>query len=130
MNVTRGACLRAWLAALGWMALIFWLSAQPTLPDLGPDLTDIQDIVGHFVAYFGLAFWLIRALRRTPAVRHPRLWTFLLALAYALSDELHQSFVPNRHADPFDVLVDLTGVVAFLVFDFGFWRVWRAGGDG
>ncbi len=130
MTAIRWARLRAWAMVIAWMGLIFWLSAQPTLPELGPDLADIQDIAGHFVAYFMLAFWLARALRRTPGVRHPRRWTLVLALLYALSDELHQAFVPNRHADPFDVLVDLMGVVTFWIFDFGFWRRWRAGRDG
>ncbi len=122
MTGPRWARVRAWVLVVAWMAMIFWLSAQPKLPNLGPDLTEIQDILGHFLVYAGLAFWLARAFRRTPGVRHPLLWTVVLAMLYALSDELHQAFVPNRHPDPFDILVDFLGVVVFLIFDFGFAR--------
>ena len=58
MTGPRWARVRAWVLVVAWMAMIFWLSAQPKLPDLGPDLTEIQDILGHFLVYAGLAFWL------------------------------------------------------------------------
>lgn len=120
MTASRRARVQAWALAIAWMAMIFVLSSQPSLPDLGPNLTELQDIAGHFVAYAGLAFWLARALRRTPGVRHPLAWAVVLAMLYALSDELHQAFVPNRHADPFDILVDFLGVITFVILDFGF----------
>ena len=34
----------------------------------------------------------------------------LIAVAYAISDEYHQSFVEGRHGSPVDVLIDSTGV--------------------
>ena len=34
----------------------------------------------------------------------------LNALAYAISDELHQHFVPGRLGSPLDVLIDAAGV--------------------
>lgn len=114
MTAARRACIQAWMMVIAWMALIFGLSAQPQLPNLGLGPADLQDILGHFLVYAGLAFWLARALRRTPAVRRPLAWTLALAMLYALSDELHQAFVPNRHPDPFDILVDTLGIVAFL----------------
>ena len=119
MTGPRWARVRAWVLVVAWMAMIFGLSAQSRLPDLGPNLIELQDIIGHFVVYAGLAFWLARALRRTPGVRHPLVWTVVLATLYALSDELHQAFVPNRHADPFDILVDLLGIVTFVILDLG-----------
>lgn len=119
MTASRRARVQAWALVFAWMAMIFGLSAQSRLPDLGPNLIEIQDIIGHFVVYAGLAFWLARALRRTPGVRHPLVWTVVLATLYALSDELHQAFVPNRHADPFDILVDLLGIVTFVILDLG-----------
>lgn len=120
MTASRRARVQAWALVFAWMAMIFGLSAQSRLPDLGPNLIEIQDIIGHFVVYAGLAFWLVRALRRTPGVRHPLVWAVVLAMLYALSDELHQAFVPNRHADPFDILVDFLGVITFVILDFGF----------
>jgi len=36
----------------------------------------------------------------------------LLATAYGVTDEYHQSFVPGRTADPMDVVKDLAGAAA------------------
>jgi VanZ family protein len=35
---------------------------------------------------------------------------FVLATLYAVTDELHQSFVAGRHASPLDVAIDAAGV--------------------
>jgi VanZ family protein len=59
--------------------------------------------LAHAVEFAVLGLLLARALGRAG-----------LALAfgalYALSDEIHQSFVPGRYASPLDVLVDSAGV--------------------
>jgi len=56
------------------------------------------------------------------AVAHPGRWRWrsaalalLITIAYAISDEFHQSFVPNRTGSPFDVVIDATGAVAVLL---------------
>ena len=36
----------------------------------------------------------------------------LIAVAYGVTDEWHQSFVPNRHADPRDLAADAIGACA------------------
>lgn len=118
MTHHRLSLLAAWLAVAAWAALIFTLSAQSTLPDLTHGLPDLQDIAGHLTAYAGLASWLALALRRTPGVRRPWLWAFVLTVLYGLSDEFHQSFVPNRHPDLFDVATDMVGAALALWF----WR--------
>ncbi len=46
---------------------------------------------------------LVRATRR-------ELPAFLLGVVYAASDEVHQHFVPGRHATPVDVAIDAVGV--------------------
>jgi VanZ family protein len=55
----------------------------------------------------------------------PRAWLIALALTavYALSDELHQSFVPGRVADPLDLLCDGFGALLAL----SLWAWWRRG---
>jgi VanZ family protein len=40
----------------------------------------------------------------------------LLGWVFAFSDELHQYYVPNRAADPYDLLADMIGVLAGLIF--------------
>ncbi len=103
-----------WLAVVAWMAVIFFLSAQPRLPHIMPSVLDsFQDVIGHFVAYAILAALLFRALDAAGA-SHPMLLALLLVFLYALSDEFHQSFVPGRHPDPFDVATDLAGALVAL----------------
>jgi len=36
----------------------------------------------------------------------------LLSALFGISDEIHQSFVPFRTADPMDVLADILGSIA------------------
>jgi VanZ family protein len=38
-----------------------------------------------------------------------------MALAYAISDEFHQTFVPGRSGAPRDVAIDLIGITAGLL---------------
>ena len=44
------------------------------------------------------------------------------AVAYAISDEVHQWFVPGRQSDPIDVLLDATGAAVGLA---GWWLLTR-----
>ena len=90
---------------LALMAVIFAFSAQP---DLGTGL-GVFDLVlrklAHMVEY-GLLWWLWwRAL----GYERPGL-AALIAIAYAASDELHQSFVEGRVGSPVDVAIDALGV--------------------
>lgn len=40
---------------------------------------------------------------------------------FAVTDEIHQSFVPNRGASPIDVLIDITGALIAM----GLIRLWK-----
>jgi VanZ family protein len=92
------------------MGLIFWSSSQTG----GGDIPEWGRVVAHFSEYALLgALWLwalYPRLRRTA-------WPVAAAIsvAYAISDEIHQSFVPGRFSDPFDVLVDSLGIATALV---------------
>jgi VanZ family protein len=98
---------RRWLPPLLWAAGIFALSARSRLPTL-PPLLD-WDKGQHALAYALGGVLLARALR-------PRRHAWLLALAlgslYGVSDEIHQSFVRGRQADPLDWVADTLGVLA------------------
>ena len=88
------------------MAVIFVLSAQPDLDSgLGPWDTILRK--GAHMAEFGLLWFLWwRALghRSIPAAA-------AIAIGYAVTDELHQTFVEGRHGAPLDVLIDSAGVL-------------------
>ena len=90
---------------LALMALIFVLSAQPDLNSgLGVWDTILRKIA-HMTEY-GLLWWLWwRALGRG----HP-LPAVAITLAYAATDEYHQTFVEGRHGSPWDWAIDSAGV--------------------
>jgi VanZ family protein len=93
------------------MAAIFTASSIPgkDLPQLG--LLDLSlKKGGHVLGYLLLGFFLLRGL--VPSGSAP--WraaglAVLLAGLYAVSDEVHQVFVPGRGPAVADVAIDLTG---------------------
>jgi VanZ family protein len=102
--VTRSRTLTHWLPVVLWAALIFALSSIPHLSSgLGTwDL--VLRKCAHVTEYAILALLSARALlREVPA--------FALGLLYAVSDEVHQSFVRGRHAAPLDVAIDSVGLL-------------------
>ncbi len=84
------------------------------IPD-PPVPSDIPDLSMHQAAYFGLTLLLIRALAggRWAGVTVTRLaWACVVAILYGASDEWHQSFVVNRHAELRDLGADAVGALA------------------
>jgi len=109
--------LRRWLPPLLWMALIFLLSAQPTLPEVRQAWLDLLVKKGGHALAYGVLTWLyLRALRgSSPPNDRLRLAALALALAYAISDELHQAFVPGRNASLLDLAIDGSGAMLALL---------------
>jgi MYXO-CTERM domain-containing protein len=90
---------------LALMAVIFAFSAQP---DLGTGLGVWDTILRKLahMAEYGLLWWLWwRALGYRDALA-----AAAITVAYAATDEFHQSFVTGRHGTPVDVLIDAAGV--------------------
>jgi len=85
------------------MLVIFLFSAQPA-PDLlvfGWADTIIKK-GGHMIGYAFLALSYWRAFD----FRGGKRWlAWLLAVLYAVTDELHQSFVPGRHPSIWDIVL-------------------------
>jgi VanZ family protein len=95
---------RLWLPVVAWAAVIFALSS---VPDLGTGLGGWDLVlrkIAHAAEYAVLGALLVRATGRTGLA-------FALGTLYAVSDELHQSFVPGRLGSPIDVAIDAVGVV-------------------
>ncbi|MBN3554165.1 VanZ family protein [Fictibacillus nanhaiensis] len=64
----------------------------------------------HFSTYFVLGFLMYRALNYY--LLNKRLtWliSWIMTILYAISDEVHQSFTPNRSPHLEDVMIDATG---------------------
>jgi VanZ family protein len=104
-----------WGPALGVMAVVFALSSQPGLrvsDDPGVDLPLRH--VAHVAAYALVCLCLVRGICWGLDGK-PRSRDLLLAVAlatlYGVSDEVHQSFVPDRTGHAVDVGWDLVGAM-------------------
>ena len=117
LHAVFGSPLARWLAVAGWMALIFFLSSQPQLPSAPDPRVDLLFKKGaHFTVYAVLAVLFRRAL---PPSRWIWALSWIFTVLYAASDEWHQSFVPGRHPQLTDVLIDACGAAT------GLWIFWR-----
>lgn len=93
------------------MATIFYLSSQPR-PALDLGFTN-QDKLLHLGAYGLLSMLLLGGMSRHVSGYRPMqaATATLLAALYGCSDEWHQSFVPGRMLDGFDLLADTLGAL-------------------
>jgi VanZ family protein len=97
-----------WAAVLLWAGVIFALSSIPSLSTGLGVWDEVLRKGAHAIEYAILGILLFRALERELPV-------FLLGVAYAITDEVHQHFVQGRHASPFDVAFDAAGVALGLL---------------
>lgn len=119
----------AWLFVFVWMGLIFYLSHQSAsessqlsggvvafvlhiLHTIIPQSIEVSAFHtfirkgAHFFAYFILGILIYRALWG----RWKNFFMALfIALLYAVSDEVHQLFIPGRSGEFRDVLIDSAG---------------------
>lgn len=115
--------LQLWGPVALYMAVLFALSAQATLP--GASLT--PDWTQHGLAYAGLAVVTARALaggRWAGVAAGSLIAAWVIATLYGVSDEVHQAFVPGRMADVRDVIADATGA-ALALSALGAWSIIR-----
>lgn len=137
-----------WLPVAAWASLIFFFSTEYFSSDStagvfgslfysffsGISAEAIEIIhgvirkVGHWTEYGILSMLLLWALKndsdRLWEWRHA-CWTLFFVLIYAISDELHQSFVPSRTATVGDVLIDVFGGICGTL-----WTYWYRTGIG
>jgi len=130
-----------WAAVIAWMGLIFSFSVEtasessetsggfisffmekwlPGFTDLSPAVqtAKIESVTyfvrksAHFCIFAVLGFLTCAALRSCD-VRTGRSFLFasLIGAVYAVSDEIHQTFVPGRAGMIRDVLLDTAGVL-------------------
>jgi VanZ family protein len=113
--MTLAVRVRIWAPPVALMGVIFALSAQPDLNSgLGTLDTVLRKLV-HAAEYGLLAFLWVRALHTTSARDLALPLAFALTVAYAATDEYHQTFVQGRHGSPVDVAIDAAGAALVLL---------------
>jgi len=103
-----------WLPVILWAGLIFYLSG---VPNLNSGMQVFWDVFWRKLAHateFGiLNLLLFRALwGYTWSFKKALWWSLILSGLYAVSDELHQYFVPMRQCRWQDVAQDSLGTLA------------------
>jgi VanZ family protein len=107
--------------------LIVYLSSQ-TNPDrhLPSFLFGISDKILHAFEYGILGILLYRAFKQTTGTFRSMAFAMICVVAFGISDEVHQWFVPRRQADFWDLVADTCGG-AFLILGWVFmiekWRI-------
>lgn len=126
----------SWTMVIMWMGLIFFLSAQVATEsdslslglteglmriiekispgmDVGSILSNhVVRKLAHFFAYLILGVLVLNALTKSGYTR-TSIGAMALAICvlYAVSDEVHQLFVPGRSGQVKDVLIDSVGAM-------------------
>ena len=99
---------RLWGPVAAWMAVVFAGSSRP-VPDA---VAGVPDWLAHGLEYAVLSALVCRALggglARAVSVR-AALLAVMVSVLYGVTDEVHQSFVPGRMSDAWDVVKDLAG---------------------
>jgi VanZ family protein len=113
-SASRRTRALVWLPVLIWAGVIFVFSATPNLRFA--EVADVDFVVrkaGHMLIFGVLAVLIWRALARS-GVDRAMIWSWLLTVGYAATDEAHQSFTVGRHASPVDVAIDSCGALLLL----------------
>ncbi len=105
-----------WAPVLLYCCLIVYLSSLSNPSQNFPSFfSDFSDKLVHGVEYGILGILLYRALRHTTQISQNIGVAIFCASAFGISDELHQWFVPHRHADIWDVIADTSGAAFFIL---------------
>ncbi|HOD66366.1 MAG TPA: VanZ family protein [candidate division Zixibacteria bacterium] len=75
------------------------------------------DKVVHLLEYAVFAYLVFRSfyhMGRSPRLGRALLWSALFVTFFALADEMYQRYVPGRHSDWRDFVVDVLGALLVL----------------
>jgi VanZ family protein len=97
------------------------ISGKEVAHDLSNPLSDIINayfrIGAHFFVFGIEGILLYFAFRKNLIFNKVIfLYSILIIAVLGISDEIHQSFIPNRHAATIDVLKDVLGATLFIWF--------------
>jgi VanZ family protein len=114
---------------IGWMVTILTVSSLPSLPTpklkLNAGKVEIRlDYIIHFCEYGALAFLVFLSFVNKEFILLLRKYLFLtsMIILFALLDEFHQKLIPGRSFNPKDILSNISGVMAGLIFCYFMFR--------
>lgn len=109
----RQRILIAWLPAIAYTLLIWWLSSQ-AFELAFMQRVPLKDKGVHFLEYGALSLFIVHAVSVTWPGRGSSTFfaTVVATVALGLLDEMHQSFVPGRFSDVLDLVADAIGAIA------------------
>ncbi len=126
---------KAWLGALAWMGVIFFMSAMPgdvsgaqsgklahlalkaiallfgehAAAGISPEAINLLVRKGAHMTEYAVLFLLYRRALHVSGARRPGLAALCLCACYAATDEGHQAFVAGRGPSVADVGIDTLG---------------------
>ena len=102
-----------WLAVLLTILIIieiFYFSTLPGSTGTGGSISLAR--IYHFVAFFLLAFFLLMSIKQNKKIKISCVViTLIISILCAITDEIHQIFVPLRNASMGDILIDSFGIL-------------------
>ena len=111
--------LSLWVPVILLCVIIFYCSS---IPDLAIKQLGVWDLIfrkiAHFTEFGILALLLYRAIKGSTnwSTREVFFWAIFFTIVYAITDEYHQYFVPNRITSAYDVLIDSAGSIFWTIF--------------
>jgi len=106
--------MRYWVPVILYAGLIFTVSSFP-LPPPKVEIPFIDKLI-HLIEYGILGFLFYRALRVSRLAKQVFILAIIFSILYALSDEIHQYFVPGREFDLWDLAADSLGIVLVALY--------------
>ena len=126
---------KAWLGAIAWMGVIFFMSAMPgdvsgaqsgriaelalramaflfgedAAAAVSPENINLLVRKGAHMAEYAVLLLLYRRVLHASGARRPGLAALCLCACYAATDEGHQAFVAGRGPSVVDVCIDTLG---------------------
>lgn len=101
-----------------WMILIFYLSSQQRISVSSTYIFNFiifkfLHVTEYAILYF-LWWWAI-SNKKNAFNQQTFLWAGIAVLAYAISDEIHQTFIPTREGTIRDVMIDGIGIIIMYI---------------
>jgi len=104
----------SWVITIIGAIAIFYISSLSFKGGGGPG---IMSILYHILAFFCFALFLLISLVKGKEKYSLFILGIIISIAYGISDEIHQFFVPGRYCSFSDVGLDSVGIVfAFMIY--------------